>query len=192
MPHTERVKPPIPNEREATLRDGRVCRVRPISPEDCGRLVEFHERLSVNTTRLRFFSPLRHLSPEFAKRLCNVDFKRRCAFVISLPGDDAIHAVGRYEWESAHSAEVAFVVEDQMQGLGIGAILLDRLADHARTRGFRRLTAVVLCENTMMLSLFRESKYLPEIHMEGSMAFVKLDIRRKSQPRGRGPFDKVA
>ncbi|MGE3073408.1 MAG: N-acetyltransferase family protein [Dehalococcoidia bacterium] len=186
------MKPPIPNEREATLRDGRVCRVRPISPEDCGRLVEFHERLSVNTTRLRFFSPLRHLSPEFAKRLCNVDFKRRCAFVISLPGDDAIHAVGRYEWESAHSAEVAFVVEDQMQGLGIGAILLDRLADHARTRGFRRLTAVVLCENTMMLSLFRESKYLPEIHMEGSMAFVKLDIRRKSQPRGRGPFDKVA
>lgn len=160
------------------MRGGRRCRIRPITPEDVPLLVAFHEGLSLRTTRLRFFSPLRHLSPEFADHLCSVDFKRRCAFVVSFDGDDAIHAVGRYEWESAHSAEVAFVVEDELQGMGIGTALLERLVEHARRHGFRRMTAVVLGENDSMLNLFRESPYTPEIHMEGAMAFVKLDIRR--------------
>ena len=167
----------VPPETLAVLRDGREVRVRPIRPDDAPRLARFHDRLSQNTVRLRFFTPLKHLSPQFAQHLSEVDFTGRCAFVISFPGDDEIHAVGRYEAEAAHSAEVAFVVEDSMQGLGMGALLLDRLVSHARANGFERLTAAVLCENTTMLTLFRESPFVPEIHMQGSTAFVKLDIR---------------
>jgi GNAT superfamily N-acetyltransferase len=169
-----RTKPP--GERIATLRDGREVRIRPITPADVPLLMEFHERLSVNTTRLRFFTPLRRLSPDFAKHLCTVDYTKRCAFVVSFPGDNSIHGVGRFEAESRRSAEVAFVVEDAMQGLGIGKLLLDRLVEQARLRGYDRLTAVVLCENDSMLTLFRESPYHAEISMEGSQAFVKMDI----------------
>lgn len=139
--------------------------------------MEFHDRLSVNTTRLRFFTPLKHLSQDFADRLCTVDFEQRCAFVVNFPGEEAIRAVGRYEAESKRSAEVAFVVEDELQGIGIGPLLLDRLVEHARKKGFDRLTAVVLGENTSMLTLFRECAYRAEIHMQGSNAFVKMDIR---------------
>jgi GNAT superfamily N-acetyltransferase len=175
--HTAKVKTTIPGETRITLRDARALRIRPIRPDDAPRLVEFHGRLSVNTTRLRFFTALRQLSPEFAEKLCNVDFVKRCAFVISFPGDDAIHAVGRYEAESERSAEVAFVVEDSMQGFGVGKFLLERLVGQARKHKFQKLTAVVLGENASMLTLFRQSPYLPEIHLEGIMAFVKLDIR---------------
>ena len=171
------MKSPPPPETLAKLRDGRAIRVRPIRPDDAQRLSEFHDKLSQNTIRLRFFTPLRHLSPKFARHLADVDFKARCAFVISFPGDDTIHGVGRYEGESIRSAEVAFVVEDDMQGLGIGPILLERLVEHARANAFERLTAVVLSENTMMLLLFRDSPYLPEIHIHRDTAFVKLDIR---------------
>lgn len=174
----------IPRETLVTLRDGREARVRPIVPEDVPRLMEFHDRLSVNTTRLRFFTPLRHLSGEFAKHLCTVDYDKRCAFVLSFPGDEAIHGVGRYEWESPHSAEVAFVVEDTLQGLGIGKLLLDRLVEHGRKRGFERFTAVVLCENDSMLSLFRETNYDPLITMQGALAFVKLDLGKVKAVRG--------
>jgi GNAT superfamily N-acetyltransferase len=175
---------PIPRETTVTLRDGRAARLRPILSDDAPLLREFHDRLSQNTTRLRFFTPLRHLSEEFAKHLCTVDYDKRCAFVLSFPGDNEIHGVGRYEWESPHSAEVAFVVEDSLQGQGIGTLLLNRLAEQARKQGFERFTAVVLCENDSMLSLFRDTDYAPEITMQGSLAFVKLDISKVKAPRG--------
>ncbi len=168
----------IPPETLAVLRDGRTVRIRPILPGDMERLREFHDRLSVNTTRLRFFTPMKHLSREFATHLTSVDFVKRCAFVVSPLEEDTIHAVGRYEAESPRSAEVAFVVEDALQGLGIGTLLLERLVKHAREHGYHRLTAVVLCENAQMLSIFRDAPYEPEIHMQGDTAFVRLDIRR--------------
>ena len=187
-----------PAIQETTLRDGTPVRVRPIVPEDTPRLIEFHSRLSMNTTRLRFFTPMRRLSTSFAEHLCTVDFRKRCAFVISPLDSDVIHAVGRYEAESRHSAEVAFVVEDSWQGKGIGVILLDRLVEQARTKGYERLTAVVLCENLNMLTLFRESPYSPEITMQSECAFVKLNIAvpesasvPRRQPRSLAPVPRL-
>lgn len=166
----------LPAERIAELRGGEKVRVRPIRPDDVPRLLEFHSRLSVNTTRLRYFTPMRRLSPKFVEHLCNVDFKRRTAYVVSPMDDDRIYGVGRYEAESDTSAELAFVVEDAKQGTGIGTILMDRLIEHAKEAGFERLTAVVLNENLHMLTLFRESPYLVEITMQHDTAFVKLNI----------------
>lgn len=189
----------LPAEQMVTLRDGTPVRVRPIRPDDAPRLIEFHSRLSMNTTRLRFFTPMKSLSATFAEHLCTVDFKKRCAFVISPLDSDSIHAVGRYEAESRHSAEVAFVVEDSFQGKGIGTILLDRLVEHARTKGYDRLTAVVLCENLNMLTLFRESPYSPEITMQSECAFVKMNIAvpgpavaaPKRRPRSLAPVPRL-
>ena len=110
--------------RIAQLRDGRTIVFRPISPEDAAALQEFHERLSRETTRLRYFSAKPHLSEEMAERFTTVDFSDRAAFVACFPGEDAIRGVGRYEREAPHSAEVAFVVEDDLQTLGIGGALL--------------------------------------------------------------------
>lgn len=190
----------FPAEKVLPLRDGTLVRIRPIRPDDAPRLVEFHSRLSMNTTRLRFFTPMKRLSATFAEHLCTVDFKKRSAFVISPLDSDEIHAVGRYEAESRHSAEVAFVVEDSFQGKGIGVSLLDRLVEHARTRGYDRLTAVVLCENLNMLTLFRESPYSPEITMQSECAFVKMNIaegapaaaaRAARAPRGLAPAPRL-
>lgn len=171
----------------ARLRDGRTVRVRPIQPSDAQRLQEFHLRLSRRTTRYRFFTPLRELSPEFAERLANVDYEQRFAFVVSEPDDDIIYGVGRFEAESKKSGEVAFVVEDSMQGIGLGPLLLDRVVSHARKLGYQRLTASVLAENSAMLNVFRESAYHAEFHAQSDLTFVKMDI---SEPPGkrRGPL----
>lgn len=177
MRDTTRMATTFPPERVVTLRDGTPARVRPIRPDDAPRLMEFHSRLSMNTTRLRFFTPMKRLAAPFAEHLCTVDFAKRCAFVISPLGDDTIHGVGRYEAETRRCAEIAFVVEDSMQGLGIGKLLLDRLVEHAREQEFTRFSAVTLCENSQMLALFRESPYHAQIHVERDLAFVRMDIR---------------
>lgn len=169
----------------ATLRDGRRMCFRPIEPDDAGRLQAFHERLSRETTRLRFFTAMPHLSDPMAEHFAQVDFGDRGAFVACFPGEDTIRGVGRYERESEHSAEVAFVVEDELQSLGIGGVLLRMLAEHAQGEKIERLTAVTLAENRGMLAVFRESGYPTDVHFEGSTAYVRIDVRAPGAARKR-------
>jgi RimJ/RimL family protein N-acetyltransferase len=60
-----------------------------------------------------------------------------------------IIAVGRWVRlpEQPDTAEVAIVVADQLQGLGLGSILADRLATAALEHDVRRFTATMLSEN---------------------------------------------
>lgn len=168
---------------ESVLPDGRRMCYRPISPDDAERLQEFHLRLSRETTRLRFFSPMPRLNDKMAVHFVEVDFTDRCALVAYLPGEDELRGVGRYEREGKHSAEVAFVVEDAFQGMGIGPTLLRMLAEHARTQGIDRFTAMTLAENRGMLTVFRECGYPSDVVFDGETAFVKIDIRDSDKAR---------
>ena len=135
------------------LRDGTAVTVRTISTSDEERLVRFHESLSPETTRMRFFSVHPHLSNLETARFTDVDHYDREAWV-ALIGDDII-GVGRYErLANREDAEVAFVVADRWQGLGVGPILLNQLTDCARAVGIRRLVAETLAENHHMLDMF--------------------------------------
>ncbi|MEP6870996.1 MAG: GNAT family N-acetyltransferase [Anaerolineaceae bacterium] len=174
-----------PEERNARLRDGRTMCFRAIEPDDARRLQSFHRRLSRETTRLRFFTAMPNLSAVMAEHFAEVDFHDRAAFVACFPGEEAIRAVGRYERETEHSAEVAFVVEDDLQSQGIGGVLLRMLAEHAQGEKIERLTAMTLAENRGMLTVFRESGYPTDVHFEGQTAFVKIDIRAQGTARRR-------
>lgn len=158
---------------------------RAIEPDDAPRLQAFHQRLSRETTRLRFFTAMPNLSAVMAEHFAEVDFHDRAAFVACFPGEDAVRAVGRYERETEHSAEAAFVVEDDLQSQGIGGVLLRMLAEHAQGEKIERLTAMTLAENRGMLTVFRESGYPTDVHFEGQTAFVKIDIRAQGTARRR-------
>ena len=54
---------------------------------------------------------------------------------------------------------MAFLVEDQHQGRGIGQLLLEHLAQAARERGVERFTAEVLPDNQRMIQTFRDAGY---------------------------------
>lgn len=158
------------------LRDGRRVWFRPIEPADAARLRRFHRRLSAESQRLRFFAPMRELSARMAEQFANVDFETRGAVVICHPGEDEIRGVGRYEPNGDGSMEVAFVLEDRLQGLGIGKALLHLLATYLRERGVTRLTAMVLPENRAMLAVFRSCDFPVSVVRRDGIDFVTIDI----------------
>lgn len=165
------------------LTDGRRVWFRPIRPDDVGRLRAFHRRLSMDTQRLRFFTPLRELSPAMAENFCNVDHDKRTAIVICYPGEDAIRGVGRLEDMGDGTAEVAFVLEDCLQGHGIGKALLSLLAAHARERGITTLTAMVLPENGAMLHVFRTCEFPSTFEIRDGAEYITLDISEPYEPK---------
>jgi len=139
------------------LRDGSTAHLRPITPDDSEGLVAFYSRVSEQSKYLRFFAPYPVLSERDVERFTHVDHDRRVAFVITRASD--IVAVGRYDALDEREAEIAFLVQDDYQGRGLGQLLLEHLAEAGRERGFERFVAEILPENTRMNQVFREQGY---------------------------------
>jgi acyl-CoA synthetase (NDP forming)/GNAT superfamily N-acetyltransferase len=163
--------PPI-HSVDALLRDGSTVTIRPITPDDAERHVRFFERVDPESKRLRFFTAHPHLSREEVEFFTNVDGVDRVA-LIALRNDETI-AVGRFDRVDAHSAEVAFLVSDAVQGLGIGSLLLDRLVLAAISLGYLRFTAHCLSENRQMLDVFRHSGLSVVVEPQGGETLVEL------------------
>jgi acyl-CoA synthetase (NDP forming)/GNAT superfamily N-acetyltransferase len=156
-PTEEIVLPPTHWEADVLLRDGRTAHIRPIRPDDEQLMVEFYARVSDESKYYRFFSPMPKLSERDVRRFTHVDHRERVALVMLLGGQ--MIAVGRFDVVRPHEAEVAFLVEDQHQGRGIGQLLLEHLAQAGRERGVERFVAEVLPDNTKMIHAFRDAGY---------------------------------
>lgn len=160
---------------EVVVRDGSRLVLRPMHRTDAGRLVRFHESLSPTTTRWRFFTFHRELSPDEVHHFTHVDHDIRDAIVAIV--DDEIVGVCRYDHHPDRlEAEVAFVVTDEWQGRGVGRALLDELVAVARARGIERFTAVTLADNHRMLRTFRASGLPMTSRFDDGTVIVALDL----------------
>jgi len=150
---------PSEYELDVVLRDGEVVQVRPITPDDGERLVEFFETLGPESRYYRFFRVKRSLDPEEVKFFTNVDYQRRMALVAL--DEDHMVAVARYDRteDDPDVAEVAFAVADSQQGRGLGTELLQLITAYARSSGITGFRAFVLPENVQMMRVFRNSGF---------------------------------
>lgn len=174
------VEPGLPSaypsawEADVVLRDGGTSHLRPIRPDDAAGLIAFHSRLSERTVYYRFFAPYPRLSDRDVERFTHVDYDGRGALVATI--GDAIIGVVRYDRVSDDEAEVAFVIEDEHQGRGLGTIFLEHIAQAARERGVRRFVAEVLPENTRMIEVFQHAGYTATTAREDGFAALSFDI----------------
>jgi GNAT superfamily N-acetyltransferase len=169
-------------EADVVLLDGRSVHLRPIRETDADSLREFHAGLSDRTIYFRYFAPKRELSKADLAYLTTVDYQDRFAF-IALDRDDIV-GVGRYDvvpGKSPKTAEIAFVIADDMQGRGLGSILLEHLAAVARERGVRKFEAEVLRVNQAMLATFTSAGYLVTTDADMETIAVEFDIAPTEQ-----------
>jgi len=127
---------------------------RPMRPDDGPLLCRLWSRLSAETVHRRFHAPLRS-PPPGARRLVEVDHDLREALVAVIGGE--VVGVARYDRSAADpaTADVAVLVEDDWQGVGVGRQLLAELAELARGRGVGTVTADVQSDNDRVVGLVR-------------------------------------
>ncbi|MCA9830375.1 MAG: GNAT family N-acetyltransferase [Dehalococcoidia bacterium] len=166
------------------LDDGRAVGLRALTASDRAEHQLFVERLSKRSSRLRFFVPLRTLGGVQQDAYFDLDYRDRLAVVAVIGDDPAIHAVGRYARESDGVAEVALVVDDGLQGLGLGTALLRRLASLARERGFTIFSALVLPENSTMLALFEHTGWPTRVTRTRDAIRLEIELPDESQDGG--------
>ena len=168
--------------RSETLRNGLTVTIRPLRSDDRDRIARAIRRLDPESIYTRMFSYRTELTEAGLDRIMSVDPARAAALVVTVGAGDeeTVIAMGRYV-ESApghaeRTAEVAFVVEEDYQGLGIAARLLRHLADVARTRGIVTFEADVLAENKSMLAVFARSGLPMRKERDGGTVHVTLSL----------------
>jgi GNAT superfamily N-acetyltransferase len=140
------------------LKDGSKVTIRAIHPDDKDGLVRAFVALEPQTIRLRFFYPKQSLTDDELRRLQQMDYQQQVglAATVQCGGEEVIVGFGEYV-ACDQSAEIAFVVEEDWQGRGIGRRLLQHLIRIACERGVVQFEAEVLKENGPMLAVFRHS-----------------------------------
>jgi acetate---CoA ligase (ADP-forming) len=174
------LSPPLPATEDiadrAVLRDGSVVQLRLAGPGDRERLGRFFHRLSLESLHRRFFG-LAQPSTALLDAFCQSANPAQSATLLALrevDGELRPIAVGSYFKSDSASAEVAFAVDDQFQGKGLGTVLLERLAVLASPYGISRFEALTLSENAPMLNVFRESGF--EIHSKPDRECVNVRL----------------
>jgi GNAT superfamily N-acetyltransferase len=149
---------------------------RPVQPDDEDRFVRLWPRLSRETVYRRFHSPIRGLPMSEVRRLVTVDHDLREAVVADVGGE--VVGVARYDRSpsSPATAELAVVVEDDWQGVGIGRQLLTEIIERARRHGVTTLVATVQEDNERMLWLLRQLLPGATLHADQGVVDVTAPV----------------
>jgi acetate---CoA ligase (ADP-forming) len=175
--------------RDVLLRDGAVLRMRALRQDDRVSLIALFKRCSPETIRYRFLRMITALPISLLDEMLAVDGEKHVALVVTQgeDEDEKIVAVGAYVAEDNRPgvAEVSFLVEDAMQRRGIGTVLLDTLAEAARTHNITRFSADVLADNRLMLSVFRKAGYALSSNISYGVTHLEFPIQRSEVAEAR-------
>lgn len=160
------------------LRDGRELEIRALRSEDQADMLAAIGRTSTPSLQRRFFAAKRGFSDREIAFFMNLDFTNHVALValVTENGRRVIAAGGRYIVVQPGRAEVAFLVVDDYQGLGIGSALAPHLIRLARQSGLDGLVAEVLPENTAMQKLFKKLGFTPGPKREPRVIHLVLPL----------------
>ena len=141
------------------LDDGRSLQFGPITPASRPLIERAIARLSPLTSYRRFFTVRYRLSDAELDALTNLDGVDRFAVGASIRNDSGVDGVGVARFvrdrDRRNVADLALLVVDAFQGMGVGHTLLARLASAAIARGIDTFRGMVLVDNAPMLRLLR-------------------------------------
>ncbi|MCL4430156.1 MAG: GNAT family N-acetyltransferase, partial [Chloroflexi bacterium] len=165
----------------AVFESGQEVLLRPIKPEDEPMWLEMFQSLSEESIRYRFFQMLKDTPHEVRVRYCNIDYDREMAIVAEIVenGKRKILGVTRLSIESDEkSGEIAFLVSDYWQGLGLGTKMVDYVLDIAKEKGMESVHAIILQDNYRALSLAKKMGFKIEYLTDGT---VKATLNLKEE-----------
>ena len=162
------------------LKDGAAV-LRLVLPSDKDLLVHGMEHLSARSRYYRFFAAKKILSQKDLCYFTEIDGLNHFAIGAlrqTEKEDDQGLGVARFIrfTERSDAAEFAITVIDEIQGKGLGHILLLRLVAAARERGILTFHADVLADNKPMISLLRKVAPHGRAELDGGVLEFELSL----------------
>ncbi len=167
------------------LKDGRHVTIRAIRSDDKGRMADALREVSPESLYRRTFSAKKDLSDDDLRQLTEVDFENVVALVAVI-NEEARHRIvggGRYirtgEAGAGLKSEVAFLIDDAHQGMGIGSRIFKHLVIIARASGVTQFEAEVLPSNEGMLRVFARSGIPFTRTMTRDTVYIQMELTKE-------------
>jgi RimJ/RimL family protein N-acetyltransferase len=167
-------------KRTLKLKNGKTAEFRPLLPSDEIAYRNFFYSLQEKTIYMRFFYRMRTFSHEIVqKHWASVDYHKNMSIVglVQKGGHKEIVAIGSYAYDREQVAEIAFVVREDYQSMGIASYLLAVLEQIAKQNNYTRFQASVLRENSAMIKVFK--KRYPDLKIStqsGNEVLIEMDL----------------
>jgi acetyltransferase len=186
---TDLVISPYPKRYEQIwrMRDGRPVLFRPIKPEDEPLWLEMFQNFSEESIRYRFFEIIKDTPHEVRIRYTNIDYDREIAIVPVLheKGKDRILGVVRLiEEPEGKRGEIAFIVADPWQGLGLGSKMIDYMIEISIDRGLEEIFGMMLADNYRAHRLMEKMGFTLKRTKDG---LVRATLDLKAERKWRTP-----
>lgn len=165
------------------FKDGLTVRFRPIKPSDEEGMRRLFYRFSDEAVYFRYFSSVRAMPHTKMQAYVNVDWDQVMSIVgvVGKPGHERIIAEGRYLVDaSGQLAELAFVVDEPYQNLGISTYVFKLLVALGRQKGLKGFYADVLVSNSGMMRVFRKSGLPILTEREDGVLHVSILLNQSS------------
>ena len=162
------------------LKNGKIVEFRPLLPSDEFAYRNFFYSLQEKTIYMRFFYKMRTFSHEVVqKQWSSVDYHKNMSIIgrVQKGGHKEIMAIGSYAADDDNNAEVAFVVREDFQGMGIATYLIEILEKIAKENHYTSFSASVLRENAAMIRVFKKRYPNAKISVNsGSDLLIRMDF----------------
>lgn len=165
-----------------SLRGGKLLRLRLVGPKDREQLRQGFMNLSSASRYKRFMGGKHSISDAELSYFTEIDQVNHFAIgVVELTGTgDEVRGVGVARFirllDDSECAEVAITVIDDMQGKGIGAILLEALVEAAVERGIKRFRFECLPQNIEMQRLVRKVCQVIEVNTDTGVVVAEAKL----------------
>jgi acyl-CoA hydrolase len=163
---------------------GKNIDFRPLLPSDEFESRNFYYSLQEDSIYYRFFNKRKVFSRDMLqKQWAEVDYRRNMTIIglMQLGKHKQIVAIGSYAETDEDSAEVAFLVKEQLPSIGIGSFLLDILETIAKQNNYKKFVATVLAENRKMINVFQK-KYPSAKFLRSLSGEVEVEMLFETRP----------
>ncbi|MBB3189099.1 bifunctional acetate--CoA ligase family protein/GNAT family N-acetyltransferase [Halomonas cerina] len=173
---------PYPEElREwVTLKNGWEVEVRPIRAEDAPLLTRFHEQLSEESIRFRYFHNKADLTQRDLSILSHINYDRQMAFIAEHPREDGskemLGVVRVWNDPDNIRTEFSIIIRDDLQGLGIGSLLMNKMIRYCRHVGTLEMIGKVMVDNHPMRALMKRLGFKLSYNMEEQVVDAVLRL----------------
>lgn len=143
--------------RHVTTRAGEKVHLRPLTVEDAKLYPDFLAEVTADDLRLRFFAPMRQVSPALIDKLIHYDPNKAMAFVaIEETSGKLLGVVRLHDDADGKSGEFAILQRSHLKGHGLGWLMMKHMIANAKEKGLRAVRGQVLNENATMLQMCEE------------------------------------
>ncbi|MDO6564915.1 bifunctional acetate--CoA ligase family protein/GNAT family N-acetyltransferase [Amphritea sp. 1_MG-2023] len=174
------------SEHISLRKSGRKAIVRAIRGEDEPNHLAFYNKLSPESIRLRYFYSRGIPTHQELANWTQIDYDREMAFIVTAPqqgkpGWETLGVVRAVTDADNVRAEFSVVIRDDLQGEGLGVVLMQKVIDYCTARGTLLLMGSTLTANKGMQGLAQKLGFKNHYNMEEDVVEMEMMLNEPTE-----------